>query len=87
METGYTFCDVEVIVDGVIDQVEHFSDETLLREFISEVREDAAGDGYPTEIYIQYHDHDEIGGGHPFECNCAQYAQSHKPAYTFNMED
>lgn len=43
---------VDVIVNGALEESATFTDETLMADFIAGVREDAEGDGYPTEVFI-----------------------------------
>lgn len=78
------YAEVEVVVDGAVEKLETFHDEALMREFIDSIREDAEGDGYPTEVFVQYHDHDDLLEDQ--ECACTQYLTDHKPAYSWNME-
>lgn len=75
------YADVTVLVDGELENDETFFDETLMREFFAEIESDAEGHGYPTAIYVVYHDHNHR------ECECVQYLTDHKPAFTFNSKD
>lgn len=77
-----TYADVTVVVDGAVEQEEQFTDYLLLEQFIDGVREDAEGDGYPTEVYVLYHEH-EPGED---ECTCVQYVTDHHPQYQWNEE-
>lgn len=76
------YAEVTVIVDGAVEQTEIFHDQALLNQFVDGVREDAESDGYPTEVYVQYHEHDLTSQ----ECECAQYETDHHPAYAYNVE-
>jgi hypothetical protein len=76
------YAEVTVIVDGAVEQEETFHDYLLMNAFIDGVREDAAGDGYPTEVYVMEHEHDETGQ----ECSCAQYVADHHPRHAWNMD-
>lgn len=78
------YADVTVVVDGAEESCETFHDETLLREHIDQVREDARGDGYPTEVYVLYHEHSDLPDDG--ECACVQYVTDHKPAYAWNVD-
>ena len=78
-----TYAEVTVIVDGAEEQFETFTDYLLMEQFIDGAREDAEGDGYPTEVYVQYHEHDL----QDTECSCAQYETDHHPQYSWNNGD
>jgi hypothetical protein len=72
------YADVSVVVDGALEDEQTFYDETLMAEFIREIEDEARSDGYPTQVYVLFHDHPEG------ECECIQYVQSHKPYAEFN---
>lgn len=77
-----TYATVDVIVDGALEDTETFTDYLLMNEFIDGVRVDAESDGYETEVFIQYHEHDmDID-----DCACAQYETDHSPAFVFNAQ-
>jgi hypothetical protein len=71
------YAEVTVIVDGAVEQEETFHDYLLMDEFINGIREEARGDGYPTEIRVLEHGHADDGE----ECACAQYKTDHHPRY------
>lgn len=74
--------EVSVVVDGAVEQDGVvFFDEVLLREFVAGIEEEARGDGYWTQVFVLWHEH-EVG----IECECVQYVQSHKPYAEFNAE-
>jgi len=75
------YADVSVIVDGALEEDERFHDYMLLDAFVSVIEEDQKDHGYPVEVYILEHDHEEPNGDE--ECACAQYLQDHRPSYTF----
>jgi hypothetical protein len=77
--TTTMYAETSVIVDGALEESETFFDYALLDEYVDSVREDAEGHGYPTELYILWHDHK------PAECECIQYVQDHKPAHSWNF--
>jgi hypothetical protein len=72
------YADVSVVVDGALEEEHRFTDEALMTDYIRTVQDEAEGHGYRTEVFILEHDHE------PAECECIQYVQDHKPAYTFN---
>lgn len=76
------YADVTVIVDGALDAEVCYSDYALMEQFIDDIREEARGDGYPTDVYIQYHEHEMTQD----ECVCGQYVTDHHPAYSWNTE-
>ena len=73
------YAELTVVVDGALDVEATFHDEAVLREAIAADLEDAESHGYPTDIYVAYHDH-EFG----IECECAQFELDHSPAFTAN---
>jgi hypothetical protein len=80
-----TYAEVTVIVAGALESEEITFNQHDLDEFIATVREAAEIDGLPTEVHILHHDHDDPTG-EDFSCECVQYEQSHKPAFTFNLD-
>ncbi len=79
------YAEVAVVVDGAQESFDLFHDETHMADHIGQVEADAAGDGYKTEVYVLYHDHDDLGEGE--ECACAQYLTDHHPTHVFNAGD
>lgn len=75
------YAEVSVVVDGAQEDFIPFWDETLMNEFIEDIHAEAIGHGYPTEIYVMYHDHDIA-----LECECAQYVTDHHPVFSWNTE-
>lgn len=75
------YADVTVVVDGAVEEEERFTDETLMLDYVRTLEDEAAGHGYPVEVFILRHEHE------PRECECVQFLQDHKPAYRFNVED
>lgn len=78
------YVELSVIVEGALEIEEIFHDETLMRERINEIRSDAEGDGYRVEVFLLWHDHEDLAGGE--ECFCVQYLTDHRPAVTFNPD-
>ena len=76
------YADVTVIVDGAVGTENTFYDYALMEQFIDTIRDEAMGDGYPTDVYIQYHEHDMTDN----ECMCAQYETDHHPDYSWNND-
>lgn len=74
------YAEVTVIVDGVQESFDTFYDYNYLNLWLDEIREDALGHGYPTEVYVMYHEH----AATEEECACAQYITDHHPAYSYN---
>lgn len=74
------YATVTVIVDGALESEENYSDDLLMREHLRDIAEDAASDGYPTQVYVLTHEHADDGR----ECACIQYSQDHRPVHTFN---
>lgn len=72
---------LSVIVDGSLESDETYTDDTLYRERLREIADDAADHGYPTEVFVVQHDH-AIG----IECECVQYLTDHKPVWSANMD-
>lgn len=79
-----SYAEVTVIVDGALSSEEVTYGQLDLDKVIVEAEQDALADGLPTEIYILHHDHDEPDG-EDCSCECIQYEQSHKPAYSWNL--
>lgn len=77
------YAELTVVVDGAVESEETFTDYLLMDERVREIGEDAQGDGYPTEVFIQYHEHDITDG----ECLCVQYETDRKPAHSWNVSD
>ena len=74
--------EVEVIVEGALDENHTFEDWDRADAYIESVRQVAARDGRLTEVYVTEHPH-EIEQD---ECICAQYKSSHLPDYIFRQE-
>lgn len=75
------YADLDVIVDGALEESVTFHDETVMREYISEIEEEAKDHGYPTEVFVVFHEHEDN-----IECECVQYLTDHHPYVTFNVE-
>lgn len=74
------YAEVTVVVNGAVEQQLNIHDDALLTDFIDQEANEAASHGYPTQVYILYHEHhDET------PCECAQYVQDHRPAYEWNV--
>lgn len=73
---------VDVIVDGALDQTE---DCTLgrYRQLKQEVEQEAAQDGLPTELFAIYHAHQKSIQ----DCECQQFVMNRNPRYTWNLEE
>lgn len=67
------YAEVDLIVEGALEESETFGDETLMAHRIAEWDEELRGDGYPGEVFVVWHDHA------PGECECVQYLQDGKP--------
>lgn len=76
------YAEVSVVVDGGLEECVTFHDETAMLDYIAEVGDDAADHGYPTEVYVLWHEHDETG-----ECECVQYLTDHHPYASWNTDD
>lgn len=74
-----SYADVTVVVDGAVEEEVRIRDETILREFLADAEDEAKGHGYPTQVYVVHHDHDE------YPCSCIEYLQDHKPAVEVNV--
>jgi hypothetical protein len=75
------YADVTVIVDGALEEQQSFTDYLLQNEYIEQIKAEALGDGYPTEIYVLEHDHDPNDD----YCACAQYRTDHHPYWSHNV--
>jgi hypothetical protein len=75
------YADVSVIVDGALGESETFTDYLLLEEYVRTIEEEAAGHGYPTEVYVVEHNHAlDVD-----DCACVQYLTDHHPQYAYNV--
>jgi hypothetical protein len=82
-DTHYTmYADLTIIVDGALDSEETYSDDLLLWHAIEYHKDDAKSHGYPTAIYVQYHEHEQGP-----DCECSQYEQSHQPLWSNEDEN
>jgi hypothetical protein len=77
-----SYAEVTVIVDGAFEESETFHDEALLSHYIAAIQDEAEGHGYPTEVYVLWHEHDDEGE----ECECVQYVTDHRPYASWNIE-
>jgi hypothetical protein len=73
------YAEVMVVVDGAMEEAEEFSDDTLMMDYIRGIEEEQRDHGYPVEVFVLEHEHEPTGD----ECACAQYAQDHRPRYSF----
>ncbi len=71
-----TYSEVTTIVDGAVDEEATFFDYLLQDKYIEEVKADALGHGYPTDIFVMYHEHD------PSECECIQDLHDYSPLWS-----
>jgi hypothetical protein len=78
------YADVSVIVDGALEESETFHDETLMNDYIGKIEDEAKDHGYETQIYVVFHEHEDLEGDQ--ECQCIQYLTDHHPYATFNQE-
>ena len=69
-----TYADVSVIVDGALEEERTFHDETLMNDYLRQIKDEAAADGIRTEVYVLWHEHDDMD-----ECECIQYVTDHHP--------
>jgi hypothetical protein len=77
------FAELTIVVDGAVEETPTFLDECAMRDYIGAIEDEAKSDGYPTEVYVTYHNHDlYLDDG----CECAQYVTDGRPAYSFNVE-
>jgi hypothetical protein len=83
------FYDVEVIVDGAVSLFQTFtSDEILdavgdpIMEFVAAVENGAIESGNPTEVFVQFHDHEPFDDG---EDVCGQFETDLHPTYSWNI--
>jgi hypothetical protein len=74
---------VDVIVEGALDDSFEFSKETQVRTLAKNLGVQCAHDGLATEMYVLYHSHAPTA----LECHCIQDAQDHHPEYSWNMEE
>ncbi|PZR66789.1 MAG: hypothetical protein DLM66_12875 [Candidatus Dormiibacter spiritus] len=74
------YADVSVVVNGALDEERTFTDQLLLDDYVAQVGEEAGGDGYPTEVFVVWHEHDPDVE----ECECAQFLTNHHPYAAWN---
>ncbi len=72
-----------VVVDGEQEQERTFTDYLLLDEFVNEVRDDAAGDGTNTKIYMFWHDEHEPSEPCNNRCDSPEISEDRAPQYEF----
>ena len=77
-----TYADVSVIVDGALDESETFFDCLVMGEYLESIQSEAKSHGYPTSVFVLYHEHEETDEG----CDCIQYLQDHHPWWTNESE-
>ena len=77
-----SYAELTLVVAGVAEEQETFTDYLLLEEYERKVSEEAESHGYPSELYRLDHEHD-LGP----ECECHQFAQDHKPWRTYNHKE
>jgi hypothetical protein len=75
------YAEVTVIIDGAVETEEIYHDQVFMDHCLESIAEDALGHGYPTEVYIMYHDH-----AFGMDCECIQYVADHRPVFQYNME-
>ncbi len=75
------YAEVSVVVDGALEQNLTFHDATLMTAEIAEIVEEAKGDGYRTEVFVMFHEHNETE-----DCECVQFEASHLPEVTINSD-
>jgi len=78
------FIELDVIVDGALEETVTFTDDTAMRDFIATVEDEARDHGYPVDVYVQYHDHEPFDDGDD-EDVCGQYETDHHPYVSFNI--
>jgi hypothetical protein len=73
------FIETTLIVEGVVDEVTVFEDDDELDKYIERLEAERERIQAETEwqVYVLRHDH-----APDIECECAQYEQDHRPAYT-----
>ena len=79
LDDHYAWMDVTVVVDGAVDRELVVGSFDQLLETMREISEAAKADGLPTQVYVLEHEH-AFG-----PCECAQYAQDHKPYWEWNV--
>ncbi len=77
------YAEVEVIVNGALEETEYFHDETLMHSFINEIKREATDHGYSTDIYVLWHGHNMDSE----ECFCSQYQIDGRPVLCLNSWD
>ena len=77
------YAEVTVLVEGALEEVETFTEEAKLDDYIETWREDAEGSGYPCEVFVTYHEHRPLDADE--ECHCHQYLTDHRPTYAWNI--
>jgi hypothetical protein len=75
------YADVSVIVNGALEEERTFHDETLMNDYLGQIEDEAKGDGIRTEIYVLWHEHDDMDG-----CACIQYATDHHPYAVYDYQ-
>lgn len=76
------YAEVTVIVNGALEEEETFHDYALMDAFLAEVRREASSHGYPTEVFVLYHEHPLQA-----ECECIQFETDHHPLFTYNLKE
>lgn len=80
-DTGYAT--VTVVIGGALAEeldVQERDWDAYLNAALSEWDAQSQADAEEIEMYVLWHEH-----APDIECECAQYAQDHHPAYTWNV--
>ena len=76
-----TYATLSVVIDGAVDEEDDYFDQTLLDDRLWHLAEESQAHGYPTSVYVLYHDHDRS----VVDCECVQYLQDHRPLAEYNV--
>lgn len=77
-----SYYDVEAIVEGALTSMDSFDEEATKDEWVATEKRMAEKDGLHTEVYVTFHDHEELKSGE--ECSCAQYVTDGAPTHEWN---
>jgi len=73
--------EIEVLVNGELDETARFFDATEFNQFLSDIEDEAKDHGYVTEVWATYHDHGPPKDGE--KCQCPRPSKS-RIIRTFN---
>jgi hypothetical protein len=84
------FYDVEVVTNGAVSSHQTFTSDCFdgetdpMAEFIADVEHFTSGSSKPTEVFVQFHEHEPFSDG---EDVCGQFETDGHPTYSWNMEN